>query len=100
MRSNQLSPIRVGAALSLTVAIGYTLCAAAWAIWNEPALDFLNALFHGLDFRKIVLPEADYGPWPFVYPLLVMSAWAFLIGALFAVISNLLNRPRALRGEA
>ena len=48
MGSNQLSPIRLGAALSLTVAIGYTLCAAAWAIWNEPALNFLNALFHGL----------------------------------------------------
>ena len=98
MTSDRLSPIRMGATLSLTVAIGYTLCAAAWAIWNEPALNFLNALFHGLDFRKIALADAAYGPWLFVFPLLIMSAWAFLIGALFAIIGNVLNvLPRAAR---
>ena len=31
----RLSPVIVGSALAATVAIGYTLCAATWAIWNE-----------------------------------------------------------------
>ena len=92
MTSERLSPLRLGATLSLTVAIGYAACAALWAIWNEPALDFLNALFHGLDFRRIALPRSPYDAWLFVYPLLVMAAWAFFIGALFATINNLLNR--------
>ena len=99
MTTERLSPLRLGATLSLTVAIGYAACAALWAIWNEPALDFLNALFHGLDFRRIALPQA-YGAWLFVYPLLVMTAWGFLIGALFATISNLLNGHVFRRSKA
>lgn len=88
----RLRPLAVGITLAVTVAIGYTACAAAWAIWNEAALDFLNALFHGLDFRKIVLPRSDYGLWLFLYPLVVLSVWAFFIGALYSVINNFLRR--------
>lgn len=99
MTPQRLNPFRLGLTLSITVAIGYALCAAAWAVWNEPALNFLNALFHGLDFRQIALPSTDYSPWLFVYPLIVMTVWAFGIGALFAVINNLLDPHRRLRGE-
>lgn len=88
----RLRPLVVGIALAATVAIGYTACAAAWAIWNEAALDLLNALFHGLDFRKILLPHREYGPWLFVYPLVVLTIWAFLVGALYSVINNFLRR--------
>jgi hypothetical protein len=87
----RLRPVLVGTALAATVAIAYTLCAAAWAIWNEAALDFLNALFHGLDFRKIVLAHREYGIRLYLYPLLVLSAWAFFVGALCAAIHNLLR---------
>ena len=88
----RLRPLLVGTSLAVTVAIGYTLCTAAWAIWNEAALDFLNALFHGLDFRKILLPHREYGLWLFAYPLVVVSIWAFLVGALYSVINNVLRR--------
>ena len=87
----RLRPVIVGTALAATVAIAYTLCAAAWAISNEAALDFLNALFHGLDFRKLLLPHREYGLWLFLYPLLVLPVWAFFVGALYAVIHNLLR---------
>jgi hypothetical protein len=91
MAPERLNPIRVGAALSITVALGYALCAVAWAIWTEPAMNFLNALFHGLDFRRIAGGSNEYGPWLFLYPLLVMSVWGFIVGALFATISNFLH---------
>jgi hypothetical protein len=31
----------------------YSVCAVAWTVWHEAALDFLDTLFHGQDFRKI-----------------------------------------------
>ena len=90
--SEKLGPVITGASLAITVAIGYAVCAAAWAIWPEAALDFLNALFHGLDFRKILLPARDYGINVFLYPLTILAVWAFLVGALFATVHNLLRR--------
>jgi hypothetical protein len=89
--AQRLSPVLVGASLAVTVAIGYTVCAAAWAIWNEAALDFLNALFHGLDFRKIIQDQLEYGIRLFLSPLSVLTVWAFLMGALYSVIHNVLR---------
>jgi hypothetical protein len=93
MESNRkLRPLLFGSTLALTIAIMYTLCAAAWAIWPEAALDFLNALFHGLDFRRIQLPPQVYSPKMFFLPLAVMTGWGFVIGALYAMLHNLLRR--------
>jgi hypothetical protein len=39
--------------LSLAVGIHYVLCTVFWLIRIETAMDFLNALFHGLDFRTL-----------------------------------------------
>jgi hypothetical protein len=87
--TRRLSPLVLGGALALTMAILYTLCAAAWAIWHEEALYFLNALFHGLDFRNIRMPETAYSPTLFLIPLAVLTVWGFIAGALFAAIHNL-----------
>ncbi|MGZ9080099.1 MAG: DUF5676 family membrane protein [Burkholderiales bacterium] len=61
-------------------------------MWHEAALDFLNALFHGLDFRKVLLPARDYGIGVFLYPLTILAVWAFFVGALFAVVRNFFRR--------
>lgn len=84
----RLSPFALGLAFAFTIAIMYTICAMAWMIWREPALDFLNALFHGLDFRKLQIPQSRFSFATFVYPLLVMSAWGFVTGTLFGTIVN------------
>jgi len=84
-------PIALGCALALTIAIMYTVCAALWVILQEPALDFVNALFHGLDFRKLLAPGRGFGVGTFVYPLVVLSAWGFITGALFGAIGNWLR---------
>ena len=88
----RLRPLLVGSALALTVMIMYTLCAAAWAMWPEAALDLLNALFHGLDFRRIQMPPQAYSAGMFFLPLAVMTGWGFVTGALYAMLYNLLRR--------
>lgn len=89
--TQNLRPLALGLTLALTIAIMYTACAVLWLIWREPALDFLNALFHGLDFRKLLAPGRGFGVGTFVYPLVVLSAWGFLTGALFGAIGNWLR---------
>jgi len=86
--TTKFRPLALGLAFALTIAIMYTACALAWVIWQEPALDFLNALFHGLDFRRLQLPGGRFGFSTFVYPLLIMSAWGFATGTLLGAICN------------
>ena len=88
----------VGSTLAVTVAIGYTLCTVAWLIWNEAALQFVNMLFHGLDFRRMLVPHAEYGVRLFLYPFVVLTVWAFFIGVLYAAVSNFLHRRFSIAG--
>ncbi|WP_256657381.1 DUF5676 family membrane protein [Pseudomonas sp. 2FE] len=61
-------------ALTLTLAISYTLCALLYALWPAQGIAFLNALFHGLDFGRLLTPQA-YSATTFLGPLLVLSVW-------------------------
>lgn len=88
---NNLNPAKTGAALAITVGIAYTLCAAAFWLWPEQGIEFLNAMFHGLDFRKL----GQLAPFTlklFVIPLLVFVVWGFLVGALFAWLQGVFHR--------
>lgn len=86
----RMNPWKTGSALSLTLLVSYSLCAAAWAIWTESAMDLLNALFHGLDFRKLQTPTPfTFGT--FVYPLVIMVVWGFGVGAVYAWMYNLVH---------
>ena len=85
-----MNPWKTGVTLAVTFAIAYTVCAVVYALAPERGIDFLNALFHGLDFRKLVTA----GPFTFLmfaYPLFVFVVWGFLIGALYAWLHNLLH---------
>jgi hypothetical protein len=82
------SPFAIGFAFAATIAVMYTVCAMAWMIWQEPALDFLNALFHGLDFRRLQIPQNRFSFATFFYALFVLSTWGFVTGTLFGTIVN------------
>ena len=86
MKSN--SPWRFGVAFAATVAIGYTLCTLVFAIWPESAATFMNGLFHGLDFRRLQAGTSLFDFGSFGYALVVLTAWAFLLGTVFSWISN------------
>ncbi len=79
--------LHTGAALAVTVAIGYTACALAFWFWPEAAANFMNALFHGLDFRKLQSGAALFSFGSFLYALVVAVAWAFCLGAIFGWVS-------------
>ena len=72
-----------GVALAITVGIGYTACALVFRAWPDAAMEFMNALFHGLDFRKLARGPAPFEFSAFFYALFVSVVWAFALGALF-----------------
>ena len=78
-----MKPLQSGLALSVTVAVFYSLCALVEALWPAQFMGFMNALFHGMDFRP--LQTAGLHPWQdYFYALVVMALWSFAIGAFFA----------------
>ena len=83
-------PFRLGGALAITVAVGYALCTIAFWLFPDAAANFMNALFHGLDFRALKVSGAfTFGS--FAYGLGVLVAWAFLLGTLFGWVAHRLR---------
>ena len=74
--------LRTGTTFAATVTIAYTACAILFWLFPEAAASFMNALFHGLDFRKLQT-ASDFTLAGFVYALVGITAWAFIFGALF-----------------
>ena len=86
-----MAPRRTGLALAITVGVFYALCTRVWAVAPGPFVEFMNHLFHGLDFTSLV--QARPFAWPgFFSVLLVLSGWALLAGAFFAWLLNRLTR--------
>ncbi len=77
-----------GTALSLTVGVGYALCTVVFWIWPEVAAGFMNALFHGLDFRKLQSGPMLFSFGSFLYALVAMMAWAFGLGAIYGWVQG------------
>ena len=76
-------PIRVGTSLAVAVAVGYTACSAVFWLWPETAVTFMNALFHGLDFRKLQ-GATSFAFGSFIYAVSVMTLWAFVLGTAYS----------------
>lgn len=83
--------LSTGLALAVTVGIGYTACALAFRLWPEAAIGFMNALFHGLDFRRLQAGAAPFEFGGFLLALAVAVAWAFALGAVFGWIIDRLH---------
>lgn len=88
----KMNPWRTGAALAVTVAIGYAACTAIFVAFPDASATFLNALFHGLDFRKLQPPAGGFSLAGFGGAAAILAVWGFLIGAVFAAIRNLFGR--------
>lgn len=83
--------LRTGTAFAITVAIGYAVCTLVFQIWPEAAANFMNALFHGLDFRKLQSGPTLFTFGSFLYALVVMAVWAFGLGAVFGFLSRVVS---------
>ena len=91
-----LHPWKFGAVTALTVGINYALCTIVWVAFTDPALVFLNALFHGLDFRKLQT-VATFSVTSFFYALTTLMVFAYVLGAIFAFVRNWI-KPEAASG--
>jgi hypothetical protein len=89
---SKLDPWRTGATLAVTVVIGYAICAVIFVALPDASANFMSALFHGLDFRKLQPAAGGFSLAGFGVAAAVMAVWAFVVGATFAVASNLLAR--------
>lgn len=85
---NAINPIRTGIALAVTVGIGYAACALVFWRWPDAAASYMNALFHGLDFRKLQSGPTMFNFGSFLYALVVSVVWAFGLGAIFGWVLN------------
>lgn len=86
--------VATGVALAITTGIGYAACALAFRAWPDAAMQFMNALFHGLDFAKLARSPAPFDFGSFFYALSVTVIWAFALGALFGWLIERF-RPRS-----
>ena len=75
--------LRTGVALAVTVAVFYVLCTLVWLAVPGPFLNFMNGMFHGIDFTPLMRP-APFAWGGLVGAVVVMTVWAFLAGTFFA----------------
>lgn len=78
-----IMPVRAGGALAATVAVAYSICTLVFLLWPETAANFMNVLFHGLEFRKLQNGPALFDFGRFFYVLAMLSVSTFWFGALF-----------------
>ena len=90
--------IRTATAFAVTVAAGYALCSVIFWLWPQAAADFMNGLFHGLDFRKLQAGPALFSFGSFLYAELILVAWAFGLGALFGWLVRKLDELGSRQG--
>ncbi|MBP0630708.1 MULTISPECIES: DUF5676 family membrane protein [unclassified Cupriavidus] len=88
-----MKPFRTGVTLSATILLFYTLCTVVWLVFPEPFMDFVNALFHGLEFRRLRTGE-PLSWWSIVYPGFLFAIWFFAAGSFFAWLYNTLASNR------
>jgi len=91
------NPARTGAAFAATVAVGYALCSLVFWAWPDAAANFMNALFHGLDFRKLQSGAALFSFGSFLYAEAILAAWAFGLGTLFGWLAARFEAPGTQR---
>lgn len=82
-----MKPFKTGLTLSATVVLFYALCTLVWLAIPEPFMDFVSALFHGLDFRRLET-GVPLSWWSLLYPAIVFAIWFFAAGAFFAWLHN------------
>jgi len=93
------SPAATGAAFSLTAGAGYAACTLAFWIWPDAAAYFMNALFHGLDFRKLQNGPALFNFAAFLYALAALMAWTFGLGALYRWVQGWIAGKRPAEAQ-
>ncbi len=82
-----MKPLTTGLVLSLTATVFYSLCALLWVELPDQFMGLMNAMFHGLDFRRLVTAQ-PYTWSSFLYSIIAFAIWFFFVGVFFAWLYN------------
>jgi uncharacterized protein DUF5676 len=82
---------RIGTVFATTVGIGYAACTLVFWLLPDSAATFMNALFHGLDFRKLQAGSSLFSFGSFLYAEIVLVGWAFALGSLYGWLAERFN---------
>lgn len=88
---DRLNPCRVGGALAITVAVFYSLCAAAVFLLPDGTFGFFNAWMHGLDLTMLRSDQA-MAPGRLVYGLVGTTLTGFVSGVVYVWSYNLAGK--------
>lgn len=83
-----LDPITTGAALGLTFAGLNLLCAVAFGLWPDSALDFVNPWFHTVDLAVLEQAPKPATAGGYAYGIAGLAVVGFVLGAGFAFFYN------------
>jgi hypothetical protein len=81
----------VGSAVSLTVGVGYTICALAVAIFPAASYNFLQELFHGANVSSLQAQANAFTFGSYITSLVVLMIWGFASGAFYSAVYNSLS---------
>ena len=80
--------LKTGVVFAATVGIGYAACTLVFWMWPDAAANFMNTLFHGLDFRKLQAGTSLFSFGSFLYAEVILVGWAFALGSLFGWLTE------------
>jgi hypothetical protein len=96
---SQAKPSVVGSAFSLTVGVGYTLCAIIVALFPDPSYNFLSSLFHGGNVSMLQPAAGAFTFGSYFISLIALMVSGFALGAFYSYVLGYLssNVKRTLR---
>jgi hypothetical protein len=81
----------IGSTVSLTVGVGYTICAIAVALFPAAFYSFLQNLFHGANVSSLQAQESAFTFGSYFTSLVVLMVWGFALGAFYSAVYNSLS---------
>ena len=92
---SQAKPSIGGFTLSLTVGVGYTLCALAVALFPGASYSFLSSLFHGGNVSSLEPQVGAFSFESYFVSLVVLMVWGFAVGSFYSWLHKRLNHSSA-----
>ncbi|CAH0444081.1 DUF5676 family membrane protein [Ralstonia pseudosolanacearum] len=77
-----MKPVKTGVTFAITVMLFYALCAIVWFALPKPFMQFMTALFHGIDFGSLQSGKATIAGT--VCADAILGIWAFFAATFFA----------------
>lgn len=89
---NRINPAGLGLALAITTAVLSLVCAGLVAIAPGQVAAIFQSWWHGLDVSQLTATAPPMTLQSVAIGFITITAFAFLVGFLFAVVNNFLAR--------